>query len=325
MPDTHGRSRTLDGIASDAGVFSIVAMDQRNTIKRMFHAAGVSDVPDDLMRATKAATVRALSPVASGFLLDPTFGVPGIRAEQAMAPGCGLLLAAEPEVRGVYGDEPLTRRDPDQDAHWAVTLGADAYKFFNQLRADRPYDGTGPDIATDNLAAVREIVADCRALELPVVIENLIYPLPGEELTPQRRTDAIIESARALNEIDGVDLLKLEYPGSAQACRRLADMLDRPWAVLSAGVPFDDFAQAMTVAFDEGGASGFIAGRSVWKETIGMPPAERDRFLADVSVPRLERLVRIAEAKARPWRQAAASSSRSPSPSPETSSRPEKE
>ena len=77
----------------------------------------------------------------------------------------------------------------------------------------------------------------------PAVIENLIYPLPGEELTPQQREDAIIEAARALNDVDGVDLLKLEYPGSIDGTRRLATVLTRPWAVLSAGVPFEQFAE----------------------------------------------------------------------------------
>ena len=296
--------KTLDGIASERGVFSIVAMDQRNTIKRMFHAVGVMDVSDELMVQTKAATVGALSPVASGFLLDPTFGVPAIRKFGAMASTCGLVLAGEPEVRGKYGDEPITHRDEQQDAAWALELGADAYKFFNQMRADRLYDGEGPDITGDNMRVAREIVADCQAHGIPAVIENLIYTLPGEELTPEVRSRAIIEAARMLNEIDGIDLLKLEYPGSAKACAELASVLDRPWAVLSAGVPFDNFAEAMTIAFDEGGASGFIAGRSVWKEAIGLEGQAQADFLNNTAVPRLERLVAIAEAKATPWRDA---------------------
>jgi len=112
--------------------------------------------------------------------------------------------------------------------------------------------------------------------------------------------NAIIEAARALNEID-CDLLKLEYPGSPEGCRRLAEVLDRPWAVLSAGVPFDDFTEVLQVAFDEGGASGFIAGRSVWRESLPLSGDERQRFLADVARPRLERLVAVAADRARPY------------------------
>jgi tagatose 1,6-diphosphate aldolase/sulfofructosephosphate aldolase len=37
----------LDSIANRDGVFSIVAMDQRNTLKRMFAAVGVANPTDD--------------------------------------------------------------------------------------------------------------------------------------------------------------------------------------------------------------------------------------------------------------------------------------
>ena len=114
-----------------------------------------------------------------------------------------------------------------------------------------------------------EIIRDCRATGVPVVIENLVYARPGEDLRGQAREDAIIESARALDDLD-IDLLKLEYPGSPEGCRRLAAILHRPWAVLSAGVPFDQFTDIIRIAAEEGGASGFIAGRSVWREVVGL-------------------------------------------------------
>lgn len=292
--------RTLDDIATPDGVFAIIAMDQRNTLRRMFSAVGI-DASDEDLRRSKADVARALSPVASGILFDPTYGVPAITGNDALAPSCGLLVASEPAERGKFGAEPITHRDPELDSRWVLSVGGDANKFFAQLRADRPAPGAGePDLAELCLQAVRDVVADCAATGVPSVIENLVYPLPGEDFTPARRADAIIESARALNEID-CDLLKLEYPGSPEACRRLAAAIDRPWAVLSAGVPFDDFAEVMRVAFDEGGASGFIAGRSVWRESLPLGPAERERFLAEVARPRLERLTAVATAHARPW------------------------
>jgi tagatose-1,6-bisphosphate aldolase len=137
-----------------------------------------------------------------------------------------------------------------------------------------------------------------------MVIENLVYALPGQELSGRVREDAIIEAARALNDLD-IDLLKLEYPGSPEGCRRLASVLDRPWAVLSAGVPFDEFSQVMRIAFDDGGASGFIAGRSVWREAVALDGADREQFLWTVARPRLEELTTVAARYAVPWRSAA--------------------
>jgi tagatose 1,6-diphosphate aldolase/sulfofructosephosphate aldolase len=79
-------------------------------------------------------------------------------------------------------------------------------------------------------------------------------------------------------------------------------VLTRPWAVLSAGVPFDDFTAVLEVAFDEGGASGFIAGRSVWREVVSLAGRDREEFLTTVARPRLDRLVEVASRYARPWR-----------------------
>ena len=57
----------------------------------------------------------------------------------------------------------------------------------------------------------------------------------------------------------------------------------------------------MRVAFDEGGASGFIAGRSVWREAVALDGAAREQFLATVARPRLEELTAVASAHAGPW------------------------
>jgi tagatose-1,6-bisphosphate aldolase len=299
-------TRTLSDIATPGGVFAIIAMDQRNTLRRMFSAVGIDATDDDMVTA-KTDVARALTPFASGILFDPTYGVPAVTGTGALADTCGLLVASEPAERGKLGAEPITRRDPDLDSRWVLAQGGDANKFFAQLRADRPAPRAGePDLVAQCLEAVREVVADCKTVGIPSVIENLVYPFEGEDLSGRRREDAVIEAARALNEID-CDLLKLEYPGSPEGCRRLAEVLDRPWAVLSAGVPFDDFTQVLQIAFDEGGASGFIAGRSVWREALPLIGHDRERFLADVARPRLERLTAVATDRARPYTELAGS------------------
>jgi tagatose-1,6-bisphosphate aldolase len=81
-------------------------------------------------------------------------------------------------------------------------------------------------------------------------------------------------------------------------------VLDRPWAVLSAGVPFDDFTEVLKVAFHEGGASGFIAGRSVWRESLALSGSARQEFLETVARPRLDAVREVAAERARPWWQA---------------------
>jgi len=304
-PTTAQPVKTLDDISGKDGVFAIIAMDQRNTLRRMFAAVGIEATDADL-RQSKADVARVLSPAASGILFDPTYGVPAVMESGALHSSCGLLVASEPSQRGTFNGEPRTHRDPELDARWVLDQGGDANKFFAQLRADRPAPLAGePDLVAECLEAVRQVVDDCRAMGIPSVIENLVYPLPDEELTGQRREDAVVEAARALNELD-IDLLKLEYPGSPEGCRRLASVLDRPWAVLSAGVPFDQFTEVLRVAFDDGGASGFIAGRSVWRESLALGGPERQVFLDTVARPRLDTLRAVATDRARPWTEASA-------------------
>jgi tagatose-1,6-bisphosphate aldolase len=297
-------AKTLADIASDDGVFAIIAMDQRNTLRRMFKALDI-DASDHDLRAAKADVARALTPAATGILLDPTYGVPAVTETQALVPDCGLLVAAEPSIRDSYNGEPRTHRDAELNARWVAAQGGDAVKFLVQLRADRPNPKIGePDLVREVLDVCREIIADCKSTGLPAVIENLVYELPGEQLSGKARENAIIEAARALDKLD-IDLLKLEYPGSPAACRRLADALHRPWAVLSAGVPFEQFSDVLKIAFDEGGASGFIAGRSIWREALPLSGVERQRFLDTVARPRLDDLVTVANQRAHPWTEAA--------------------
>lgn len=295
--------KTLADIASNDGVFAIIAMDQRNTLRHMFEAVDIEPSEQDL-RTVKADVARALTPVASGMLLDPTYGVPAVTEAHVLASACGLLVAAEPPIRDSYNGEPRTRRDPELNANWVSAQGGDAVKFLVQLRADRPIGKAGePDLVAEVLDVCQEIVTDCRSASLPSVIENLVYEIPGEQLSGKAREDAIIVAAAALDELD-IDLLKLEYPGSPDGCRRLADILHRPWAVLSAGVAFEQFSDVLNIAFDEGGASGFIAGRSIWREALPLRGVERQRFLDTVARPRLDNLVTVANQRARPWTEA---------------------
>ena len=136
------RTGTLDDIATDGHLFSIIAMDQRNTLRRMFTAVGL-DATDNDLRTAKADVARVLTPAATGLLSDPTYGVPAITQAKALAPNCGLLIAAEPSERRSHQGEPRTHRDPGLGAQWVLDQGGDALKFFVQLRADRPAPAPG--------------------------------------------------------------------------------------------------------------------------------------------------------------------------------------
>jgi len=299
-------TRALNGLSSisnSEGIFSIVAMDQRNTLKKMFTAVGVTATDEDMFTA-KIAVASALSKAASGILLDPTWGVPAVNENDVLPTTCGLLVAAENPDRGNFNGEPRPTKMIGQDAAWVKSMGGQAVKVLVSMHPGRPMKAGEPDLTSETVELVRAIVADCKAQGIPSVIENLIYALPNAEpLTDEQKENLIVESAILLNETKP-DLLKLEFPMSERGCKRLADSLTVPWAVLSAGVAFDQFKKVITISCDAGGASGFIAGRSIWKEAIGMNKADQEKFLNSTAIARLEELNATVVGRAVPWQKA---------------------
>jgi len=295
----------LDAIAGEDGTFAIVAMDQRNTLRRMLTAV---ERPTDAetIRAFKVDVTQALSPAASGILLDPDFGVPAVEQAGALASDCGMLIAAEPPDRTTWEGEPRAGLAGGKTAAEVRAMGGDAVKLLVQMRPDRPHKAGDPDLVAEVVEVVRTVVEDCAAVGIPSVVETLLYALPGEEpLTARRRAELITESARILSEV-GPDLLKLEYPGDAAGCRAVGEAVTVPWAMLSAGMDFEPFLAAIAHACDEGGASGFIAGRVYWKEAVALDGEERVEFLTGTARARLERSLEAMAGHARPWTEAAA-------------------
>jgi tagatose-1,6-bisphosphate aldolase len=293
----------LDSISNSEGIFSIVAMDQRGTLKRMFAAVGNSAPSDSDMSGAKIAVASALSKSASGILLDPTWGVPAVNENDILPSTCGLLIAAENPDRGNFNGEPRPTKMPGQDAAWVKSLGGQAVKILVSMHPGRPMKAGEPDLTTETVQLVQNIVDDCRAQGIPSVIENLIYALPGQELDDAKKEELITESAILLNATKP-DLLKLEFPVTERGCKKLADNLTVPWAVLSAGVAFDQFKKAIIMSTEVGGASGFIAGRSIWKEAIGMNKEEQNKFLNSTAIARLDELNQTVVGRAVPWRKA---------------------
>jgi tagatose-1,6-bisphosphate aldolase len=299
----HGT--TLDAIAGPDGRFAVLAMDQRNTLRRMLDGAGQPSAPADLS-AFKVDIVRALAPLSTGVLLDADYGVGAVRAAGALPAGTGLLVAAEPPVRAQWNGEPRATIDPERRAAYVVRNHGDALKFLVQWRPGRLCGAGEPDLAAEALAVIGEVVEDCREAGIPSVIEPLVARLPDEPpLAPAAAGELVIESA-TLMAGESPDLLKLEWPGGAEGCRRVTEALGPvPWTLLSAGVAFEQFGERVRIALDNG-ASGFIAGRAIWGEAVTLVGEARVAFLADVAVPRLAALCNLLTEHGRPWREAAA-------------------
>jgi sulfofructosephosphate aldolase len=278
--------RAVQQIRTSGGRFAIIAADHGQPLVDMLDRLGVSSAPAE-QRAFKADLADTVGRDASAVLLDPDVSLPHIVDHDLLGRDVGLLVRIEADGAEVRDGLRRSRLIPGLGATGARARGATGAKVMVFLRADRE------DLDGHSARLVRSALEDCRRADLLCVIELMTYRLDDEspERFAARREDLIVEGARFLQEC-GAKVLKLEYAGSASACRRVTDAIDVPWAVLSAGVDHEAFCDQLRDSVD-GGADGFIAGRSLWKEAVGLPAPERRRFLDGVARRRFEELLEI--------------------------------
>ena len=295
---------TLDQIADADGRLAILAMDQRGTLRKMLQAASRPAEDEDL-RQFKIDVVSALSPLSSGVLLDVEYGVDAVRAAGAIAETAGLLISAERSPGASWNGEPRVEFDSGRGPAWVRANGGVALKFLVRWSPDRPVTDGGPDLAGEALGAVAAVIAACRRDGMPAVIEPLVTTLPGEPaFDPPGERAAVVRSAQLLAEL-GPDLLKVEWPGDAGGCRELSEVAGGvPWTLLSAGVEFGAFVDRVGTAMDAG-ASGFIAGRAIWGEAVGLDRPARREFLATAASERLRALSAAVAGRGRSWHEVA--------------------
>ena len=75
----------------------MLALDQRESLRTMLagHAGAGETVPDGALTRFKVDAARILSPFASAVLLDVPFGLRPVLDAGALAPGSGLIVAAD--------------------------------------------------------------------------------------------------------------------------------------------------------------------------------------------------------------------------------------
>jgi sulfofructosephosphate aldolase len=283
---TTSESRAVQQLSTREGALAVVAADQRVSLRSMFGRAG-ADESLEALREFKRALVTALAPGASAMLLDPEIALPDVVDRGLLPRDSGLLVSVE--VSGAVPGGALfpARLLPGLGAAGVRRMGGTAAKLLVRIRADRE------DASGHNAAIVREVVRDCADHDLLAVVEGLVFPLADEpeEHYHRRRPDLIRDCAVLLQEC-GAKYLKLEYPGSEAGCAAISDAVSVPWALLSAGVDHTTFVGQLRSA-RAAGAAGFIAGRSIWKEAVGLSAADRDAFLTGEGRRRLDELLEV--------------------------------
>jgi tagatose 1,6-diphosphate aldolase len=299
-----GKMRSLQRVVSHDGFFLICALDHLSDFQELLDPDPKSV---DYARTvdSKLDLIRAIASEVSAFLLDPRFGLAQAIAARALPASVGVMSSIEDE--GYYGSgSRMTKLRTGWSTRKIKLIGADVCKLLWFFRPDN-------STAAFQRSVLKRLVAECTALSLPLVVEPIWYPLPDEDPTnpdwKARRIEGIIESAHEASS-DGVDMLKVEFPGDVgsdedqakalDACKRLDAGINVPWVILSAGVSYDSFKKQVEISC-KGGASGYLAGRSIWRDAVSTHDRNAKGGAIADAVARLAELNGITRAQGRPY------------------------
>ena len=279
--------RAMAAISTPAGRMLIVAADQRNGMKAVMTDApdGPGSVTIEQLADAKSDLVRYLGNRAPAILLDPEVALPRVVDDSTLSRDTALVVGMDASGFETVDGLRYTRYVEGVTARRVRELGGDVAKMLFFMRPDRQ------DVGSRVADEIRDLVKGCEEEGLLLIVEVLTYRLEEEtEEDYQAAFPRLIADAARIAVSCGAKVLKLPFPGSADASAAVtAAAAGVPWAVLSAGVDHQRFIQQVHVAVANG-ASGAMAGRSLWKDSLAVAPQVRKDLLTSRALPRLREL-----------------------------------
>lgn len=277
---------SLDGI-SEGGRFGVLAIDHRDSMRAVLAPDDQDSVGADEITELKRELVGALAGGATGVMLEPEYSIPQL-LDGTLPAGVGFTAALEAQGYAADPEAAATQILDGWSVEAAAACGASAAKLLVFYRPDRAEHAA----VQERVAA--EILAECRRVGIPLVLEPLFYGLDD----PSARRDIVIETVERFAAMDP-HLLKLPFPVDpvhepdrsvwAAACAQITERCHMPWTLLSGGGNYESYRDQVAAAV-AAGCSGFMAGRALWGEAALTPPTERLTIISDLVAPRLTEL-----------------------------------
>lgn len=268
------------------GRFAVLAIDHRDSLRSVLSPDDPDSVTHEAIVDLKRDLVAGLTAGATGVMLEPEYSIPQL-LDGTLPPGVGFTAALE--AQGYMADPeaaPVALLE-GWSVQAAADCGAAAAKLLVLYRPDRPH-------AAAQEQAAAEILAECRRVGIPLLVEPLFYGLNDPSVRPQIVLDTVDRFAPM-----GFDVLKLPFPVDpvhdpeqtrwAAACGEITKRCDRPWTLLSGGGSFESYHDQLEVAVASG-CAGFTVGRALWGEAAVAPPVDRPAIITELIAPRLAAL-----------------------------------
>jgi len=250
------------------GYIKIAALDHRTSLKKMLSVEEISKF--------KSLSVRMFEPYVSAVLLDPPyFEFKDITIQKP------VLLSCEKSIYIDSHEGRITQLNERYPISKLKNMGASALKLLLYYNPDAPNKENQIEVA--KLVKLR-----AEKYNLPFLLEIVTYPINETQFN---KSAAIEKSAWELWEY--CDILKIEYPEDQSSLSSLKT-LKVPWVLLSRGMPFAKYIEALKLAKSIGGAKGFAVGRAVWQEIGNFKTwEEKELFIRNTAVKRMEEISRV--------------------------------
>lgn len=265
----------LAKLINSHGKITIAALDHRGSLKQSLHPDNPDSTTDKEILEWKNKMISLYKDEVAGILVDPIYGKEVIDTTYPN----GWMLSME--ETGYRGDKlaRVTTILPNWSVKKAKEMGVCSVKLLLY------YDPENIELARQQKKVATKLANECKQEDIVFLLEPLSYKIETD------RAQEVLAIARDLKDIEA-DIFKFEYPGTREACTEISKMIKQPWVLLSAGMEYSKYKEALKIAM-ESGAAGFAVGRAVWQEFGDYQGEAREKYFKEVAGPRMKELVRL--------------------------------
>ena len=275
---------------SQNGRFLMLALDQRGSFRKILNPTNPDSVTDEEIIKVKAEIIEALQDQLSGILIDPVWGLPAYKKSLDSTALRSVVVNTPKPYLLCIEKSGFEEQEGERITELAYTVSQLKDMGALGIKLNLNFNPFSPHL-NQQIEMVGNVAQECKIKDLPFFLEIVTYPF-GKYTN---KSDLILKAVEVFLKKQIVpDVFKLEYPGEADSCKKITDILGKtPWILLTLGIPYEIFKKHLEIACFNG-ASGFLAGRSIWQE-VGQYRSEEEKkkFLKEVAAKRFREISEV--------------------------------
>ena len=279
-----GKNVHLRNLVNDNFHFEMLAIDQRPPIFNIIENTKGGKASYKDIAEFKGLLTQFLSPYSSAILMDPIYSFPNL---MPLNKSKGLVMTLEDHNFIDSTKGRLSKKIKNWSVEKIKKSGGDAVKVLLWYRPD-----ASKLIIDKQKKFLIEIGNDCKKFDIPLLLELLVYPFKKDDnyntnysSWQNKKHDQVINSIKEFSKLKyNVDIFKVESPVDASKITKAnfsqnfkifkqlnSATNNKPWVMLSSGMNKQKFIDCLKLAY-KSGASGYLAGRSIWLSAFEQYP-----------------------------------------------------